>query len=396
MRESVEDKELTLSIEKKALDKIEQERNEKLKKPLFVLNEAKTEFKKIKEKAFTDMINYPSPGFNIKVILEITLILLKRKILVEEYVKGKKVQNYWKSVQEMLKHTMKFRTDILNFEKKSLPIPKETLDQVQDRLSNLKTDKTPLQSSLGAFDSLYSWILAIIDYDKISKDTEKLKNSIDEQTAKVKELVDNYQKAYDELKTEEQKFEEITTRAQQLNASKDELQERIAEVSVKLSHGENLVKWLKPDEKTWSNRIKQLTEEQKKTINDSLLTASYIVYLSPFPGEYRTSLIHNYWKPLLKSTLNYELIKSLHYSSKVMLWHTKGLINNKTFEENAIIMNESDKCPLLIDPQGQGLQFILKKHEGKIIVLKQKNDYLNKLRTVILLSSIRQYLVKFL
>ena len=66
----------------------------------------------------------------------------------------------------------------------------------------------------------------------------------------------------------------------------------------------------------------------------------------------------------------------------MMLWHTKELLPDETLEENAIMINEANKCVLLLDPQGQGLQFIIKKHQGKIKQLKQSDDYLKDIRIV--------------
>lgn len=378
---------MTLSIEKKALDKIEQERNDRLRKPGFLLSEAKEEFKKIKEKSFSDLVNCSVPGPNVKTLFEIVLILLKRKVIMEEYVKGKKVQNYWKSIQEMLKHTKRFRSDLLHFEKKNLPIAKETLEQVHEKLSNFKVEKGTIQSSLGVFAPLYLWVLAITDYDKICKDTEHLKNSIAEQAAKVKEIADDYQKTLEESNIEEKKLEEMKAREQQLSTDKEALQAKIAATITKLACAQELTKWLKADAKAWTISLKSLEQQQKNLTGDILLTAGHLVYLGAFPGTWRRYIVRSLWVPVLEKVKagfseEYELAKALGCCAEVMLWRTKGLVSDGAFEENAIAMSEVDKCPLLIDPQGQGRKFLLKKHEGKVVTLRQRGDYLRKLRTV--------------
>ena len=42
--------------------------------------------------------------------------------------------------------------------------------------------------------------------------------------------------------------------------------------------------------------------------------------------------------------------------NQVLHWHTEGLPQDTHSVENAIIIKNSSKWPLLIDPQGQALQ----------------------------------------
>jgi len=59
--------------------------------------------------------------------------------------------------------------------------------------------------------------------------------------------------------------------------------------------------------------------------------------------------------------------------NQVLHWHTEGLPQDRHSVENAIIIKNSSKWPLLIDPQGQALQWI-KETEGSNLIVAQADD----------------------
>ena len=391
LKEVVEEKEVKASLEKKLAEQLQQECQEQLSKALPMLEEAKTGLSQIKEKDLIETRTYSSPTTTIKTIMEMILIMLGRKVIIEEHGQGKKrtkAPNYWKSVQEMLKNTKKVRDDLQKFDKKRLPIPEDVIKQVRDRLDLLQAEKVPVHQSSGAMLGIYDWVQAILVYDKAEKAVMPKREALKEATAKVEATDAEWLKSQEELKALEAKCAELEERFKKQNSEKETLKQTITECQAKFIRAQELKERLKGEKKSWGDKIKSLKEEDSNLFGDVILAAGFQTYLGPFTAGYRKNLVSQVWVPLLeqknvKCTKDFSFARTLASSVDIMQWHAKELPSDPTSEDNATMMVESKKCPLLIDPQGLGAGFLIKKNDGKIVVLKYGEDYLKKLKMVL-------------
>ncbi len=380
------------SIEKKLAEQLQQECQEQLSKALPMLEEAKTGLSQIKEKDLIETRTYSSPTTTVKTIMEMILILLGRKVIVEEHGQGKKrtkAPNYWKSVQEMLKNTKKVRDDLQKFDKKRLPIPDEIVLQVRDRLDLLQAEKVPVHQSSGAMLGIYDWVQAILVYDKAEKAVMPKREALKEATEKVEATTAGWQKSQDELKAIQNGCAELEERFKKQNGEKDALKQTILDCQAKFVRAQELKERLKGEKKSWTEKIKHLKEEDANLFGDVILAAGFQNYLGPFPAACRRNILTQVWVPFLeqkgvKCTKDFSLAHTLASPMDIMQWHAKELPSDSTSEDNATMMAESKKCPLLIDPQGQGAGFLIRKNDGKIVVLKHGEDYIRKLKLVLL------------
>lgn len=90
---------------------------------------------------------------------------------------------------------------------------------------------------------------------------------------------------------------------------------------------------------------------------DILVAAGALAYLGAFTNEYREELVQT-WLSNCKSydintTENYNLITILADPYEIRLWNTHGLPRDKVSTENAILVTQATRWPLMIDPQEQ-------------------------------------------
>ena len=401
LKEIVEAKEMTASFEKSIAEKLEQECKEQLSKEVAKLEEAKKELAKIKEKDLVELRSYSKPPPAIRIIMEMLLILLGRKIFIDEQIKGKtkvKIPNYWKSIQEMLKNLKKLRTDLEQYDKKRLPIPEDVIDQVNERLDALQAEKSPQQIS-GAMLGVYEWVETILAYDKVEKDIMPKKEALKEAKEELERKTEECKKSQEELRAIETKRDELETMFRKQNSEKESLKQAIADCQAKLIRAQELNDRLKGEKKSWSEKMKKLKEEESNLFGDIILSAGYAIYFGPYPKADRRRLLTQVWMPLLTKleipfTSDYEFSKIIGDPVTMMEWHAKHLPADIISEENAVMMAESKKWPFLIDPQGQGSKFIQKLHDGKVIMLKEGTNYLKKLKNVRVKKYCRQWLME--
>ena len=389
-REKVEEKEIRASEDKKQAELLEKECQDKLSSVTPLLEAARVGImSQVKEKDLIETRSYQTPTTIIKTIMEIVLLMLGRKIIEEEHMQGKKRvkgPNYWKSVQEMLKNTKKVRKDLETFDKKKLPIPDNIVKQVNEKLDSLLTEKTTVQQSSDAMKGIYEWVKAILAYDKAIKVVKPIKEDLAKATEKKQLTAEEWEKSKKELVEIEAKRDELEDKFKKQNMEKDSLKQMIIECQSKFVRAQELSEMLKGEKKSWAEAIKRLKEENQNLFGDVVLSAGFLAYLGPFPAAFRKKILNQVWIPMLTDkqiscTTEYSLPKAIANQVEVLQWHIKGLPSDSISEENAVMMSESKKWPLMIDPQLQGTAFIRQRHE-KVINIKQDEKCLKKIKEV--------------
>ena len=124
-----------------------------------------------------------------------------------------------------------------------------------------------------------------------------------------------------------------------------------------------------------------MTHALLHTAGDILLTAAYLSYVGCFSRQYREDLLQMKWMPFLKSldppipmTEGLDVLTLLTDSATIARWSNENLPMDRISIENAMILTNAERWPLMIDPQLQGVKWI-KTREGeglKVVRLGQK------------------------
>ena len=104
---------------------------------------------------------------------------------------------------------------------------------------------------------------------------------------------------------------------------------------------------------------------------DSLLASAFLAYIGFFDQFYRTVLI-DHWKEYFEEQgfvfrQDMQLTEFLSKASDRMSWQSHKLPADDLCTENAIILSRFNRYPLVIDPAGQAMEFILSYYKEKKI-----------------------------
>lgn len=114
---------------------------------------------------------------------------------------------------------------------------------------------------------------------------------------------------------------------------------------------------------------------------DILLVTAFISYVGCFTKSFRQDLLMKMWLPHIRGLeppipINdtVDPLKLLTDEPTIARWFNEGLPSDRMSTENATILTNSDRWPLMIDPQLQGLKWIKQKYGEnlKVIRLGQK------------------------
>ncbi len=122
-----------------------------------------------------------------------------------------------------------------------------------------------------------------------------------------------------------------------------------------------------------------------------LLTAAYLSYVGCFGRQYREDLLQEKWMPFLKSldppipmTEGLDVLTLLADSATVARWSNENLPMDRISIENAMILTNAERWPLMIDPQLQGIKWIkTREGEGLNVVRLGQKGYLDSIERAV-------------
>ncbi|KAB7494339.1 Dynein beta chain, ciliary [Armadillidium nasatum] len=172
----------------------------------------------------------------------------------------------------------------------------------------------------------------------------------------------------------EAQLAELQAQYEKATAEKVKCQMEADATTVTIQLANRLVGGLSSEKVRWAEAVAELRNCEKTLPGDILIAAAFISYVGCFTKHYRKELMDKMWLPSL-SKYSVHPIKLLTDDATIARWNNEGLPSDKMSTENAIILTNSDRWPLLIDPQLQGIKWIKAKYGEMLraVRLDQKN-----------------------
>lgn len=131
----------------------------------------------------------------------------------------------------------------------------------------------------------------------------------------------------------------------------------------KLDLANRLVGGLADENARWKESVKTLSTDALQMIGNALLSSAFVSYIGPFSQEFRSDLWRTRWLgDIVARKIPYtEGVDPLSVLSSLSVqagWKTEGLPADRISLENAAIITNCSRYPLMIDPQLQGMNWI--------------------------------------
>ena len=224
------------------------------------------------------------------------------------------------------------------------------------------------------FAGLCSWVINIIKFYEVYCDVEPKRRALEEANQQLLDAKNKLEGIINKVAELEATLTELTEQYKAAVDAKVKCQEEADVTAATISLANRLVNGLASEKVRWGKSVTQLKEQASMLPGDVLLVSSFISYLGCFTKPYRTELMDKKWLPFLKKTPK-QIPNSLGYVGANLLslltddaiiagWNNEGLPSDSMSTENATILCNSLKWPLMIDPQLQGIKWI-KNRYGK-------------------------------
>jgi dynein heavy chain 1 len=330
------------------------------------LRSAQQTVRGIKKRDLDEVRNLARPPNNVKLTLECVAIMLGEK------------RAEWADVRKLLSKS-DFITNILNFDADKLASKQIQLvkDKYLDGNPELTTEAVTRSSR--ACGPLYQWAESQIRYSTVYNRIQPLRDEVEQLENDSKVVKGKLETVESEVNSLETSIAQYKSDYALLIRDVEALKAEMESVTKKVERAESLLKSLGHESQRWQKSSEGFQTIMRSLVGDGLLMAAFLTYAGFFDFKNR-SLMMERWKNTL-GILGIEhredlgVVESLSKASMRILWQSEGLPGDQLSLENAVILDDCVRFPLVIDPSGQAISFLMKKYQKDKI---QKTSFLDK------------------
>jgi dynein heavy chain 1, cytosolic len=210
---------------------------------------------------------------------------------------------------------------------------------------------------------------------------------LEKEASVVKEKLENVETEVKTLETSIAQYKaDYATLIRDVEALKSEMEQ----VTSKVDRAESLLKSLGHESERWQKSAESFEAILRSLVGDSLLLGSFLTYSGFFDFKNRQVMLDRWKHTLQVLSIEYHedlgIVESLSTGKQRVLWQSEGLPSDTLSLENGVILDHAVRFPLVIDPSGNAIQFLMQKHEQDKI---QKTSFLDKAFVKTLAGAVR-------
>jgi dynein heavy chain len=219
---------------------------------------------------------------------------------------------------------------------------------------------------------LCMWLHAMNVYHKVAKEVGPKREKVAQLTAQLEAANKELQAKRDNLAAVVAKVEQLQKTCDETVAEKQRLLDAQAQTAMRLQNAEKLTGGLSSEGVRWKENLGNFRSQRIDLIGDTLLSCAAISYYGPFTGTYRDVLFAD-WTELARSldlptSSNPTLLNTVGDPVQVREWQTQLLPTDEVSTNNAILVMQGQRWPLMIDPQAQANRWLRKMLEKDLLV----------------------------
>ncbi|KAK3803952.1 hypothetical protein RRG08_059815 [Elysia crispata] len=378
--------------------------DEQLAYALPALEQALAALNTLTQNDITMVKSMKSPPYLVRLVLEAVCVLrgVKPERVNAPDGSGKKIEDYWGPSKKML-GDMKFLEQLREFDKDN--IPPANMQRIRKQyIPNPDFDPEKIKSASTACEGLCKWIRAMDKYDEVIKVVAPKQAALREAEAELKTAMDSLEKKRDSLRKVQDKLRVLQDTLDANKKKKLDLENQVDLCQKKLERASQLIGGLGGEKERWKMAAASLGEKYNNLVGDILVASSIVAYLGAFTSAFRYEESQAWLKIVrdmkITCSSDFSLTNTLGDPVKIRAWNIAGLPTDSFSVENAIIISNSNRWPLMIDPQRQANKWVKNMEKGnQLHVIKLTDrDFVRNLEnciqfgTPVLLENVREEL----
>jgi len=309
----------------------------------------------------------------------------------------------WKAAKVMMGKVDDFLNSLINYDKEN--IPEMCQKAIQPYLDNPEFDPEFIRNKSAAAAGLCSWVVNIVSYFKVYCQVEPKRLALEAANAQLAAAQEKLKVIQNKISALEEALGKLTAEFEKATGEKLRCQQEAEATNKTIELANRLVGGLASENVRWAEAVMNFKEQEKTLPGDVLVTTAFLSYVGCFTKQYRLDLMESKWQPFLQGQ-QYKIPVSETLDPLGMLiddaiiatWNNEGLPSDRMSTENATILTSSERWPLMIDPQLQGVKWIKTKYGDNLTVIRLgQRGYLDTIERAIangetvLLENIEEY-----
>ena len=371
--------ETTCKEEREIASAIKNECEEKLAIAMPAYTKAVEALDKIERSHIDEIKHMIAPPNGVRYTMEAVCKFMKiDPVMVPKKTGFGKEPDYWETAKKSLLVRPRLLTQLKEYPKDNIdPNVIINIEKIINS-SDFHEDKI-LKSNKAAY-FLSMWVRAMYNYDKVMKEIRPKQAALAQAEGRLLQAETQLAEKMENLKNIQEVVQKLENKYKIALEEEQKLQHEVDICVLKLERAQKLIDGLKEEKVRWAEEAQNLKSKYKNSIGDMLLCSGIIAYLGVFTGVYRSGCIEK-WMNLVKSneiliSHDFSLQKILGDQMKIRDWTLARLPDDRFSTDNAIIMEQSSRWPLMIDPQIQANTWIKNLEGDKLVVTRQTNENL--------------------
>ncbi|KAK2851543.1 hypothetical protein Q5P01_007819 [Channa striata] len=287
-----------------------------------------------------------------------------------------------------LLNDMNFLRDLKEYDKDNIPV--SVMQKIRSEyMTNPDFNPSIVAKASSAAEGLCKWIQAMEMYDGQAKVVAPKKASLAEAQSSLATTMALLDQKRGELKEVEDRLAALKKTFQEKTEEKAQLEYQVDLCARKSERAETLISGLGGEKTRWSKAADDLQNIYDNLTGDVLIAAGVIAYLGAFTASFRQDCT-KLWTKLCKSknipsSDDFSLSKTLGDPIKIRAWNIAGLPSDSFSIDNGVIVSNSRRWPLMIDPQGQANKWVKnsEKDNNLSVIKLTDGDYMRTLENCI-------------
>ncbi|CAH1732929.1 unnamed protein product [Aphis gossypii] len=281
----------------------------------------------------------------------------------------------WKATKIMMAKVDSFLDLLINYDKEN--IHPEVTKAIKPYLKDPEFEPEFVRSKSAAAAGLCAWVINIIKFYEVYCDVEPKRLALAQANTELAQAQEKLAVIKKKVASLEEQLSKLTTDFEQATSEKLHCQQEADATNKTIELANRLIGGLGSENVRWAEAVACFMQQSTTLPGDVLLITAFISYVGCFTKHYRQELLHKIWTPFVKTldpavpiTEGLDPLTLLTDDTQVAIWNNEGLPSDRMSTENATILSNSDRWPLMIDPQLQGVKWIKQKYGESLVVLR--------------------------
>ncbi|XP_016013564.2 dynein heavy chain 9, axonemal isoform X3 [Rousettus aegyptiacus] len=273
----------------------------------------------------------------------------------------------WKATKVVMAKVDGFLDSLINFDKEN--IHENCLKAIRPYLQDPEFNPEFVATKSYAAAGLCSWVINIVRFYEVFCDVEPKRQALSKATSDLTAAQEKLAAIKAKITQLNENLAKLTAKFEKATADKLKCQQEAEVTAGTISLANRLVGGLASENVRWADAVQNFKQQERKLCGDLLFIAAFISYLGFFTKKYRQSLMDKTWRPYLSQlkvpipvTPTLDPLRMLTDDADVAAWQNEGLPADRMSMENATILINCERWPLMVDPQLQGIKWIKNKY----------------------------------